>query len=572
MRWMKANIFGCLLGSVLFLGALLWYLAAGTQNDDFVYLHEFIGSVPNDESFSNCEGSLVTTFQQVADSVRRHYFYWGNARLGSAILFLANLWPLWLTSILNSVALSTMFLLTLRLGLGRSWQRRPLACMLVCAALWWFLPWHEMMLANAFCINYIWASALCLWFLLLLLTRRGSLWALCLLGLIAGGMHEGLSFTLCVVLFIWCVQRLVRYGWHTRFMLPCIFFAIGGVLVTFSPAIYVRSGGGEYIFHPVWLKGMIQAFLLRYTIFTLTLVSASVAFLLLPRRKFRRWWRFTWPILTGAFISCIFIFLMSDFMQRALWMGYLLCLISLTRLCRSWRPKMSAWISRSVASVLLAVMACWMVAVGIIQCRLAEEQKRVEELYACSDVNFVYFDATNRMQLPWWALCIPITVYESIFPQSYHLYSKYKKSKGEYWHPDMRMVAVIPTRDSVVDLMRLPALPGTSQAYYCDYGLYWSRKKFVGYQKISFGDPAHNEMSDKTRRFPWWRLRQSMMKEVYAERNLMLYHTDVPVTEELRRRYSLPADIDTIYFYQPEFFTIPMSCYGLPVVAIDSIP
>ncbi len=322
----KGSLFVWLLGVVLFGGALSWFLCSGPQNDDFVYLHEFVGDEPFSVTFNYSEGGAITTLPQLFSSIGKHYLYWTNGRLGSALIFAANLWPFWLTAAMSAGALVAMFMLVMRLGLGHGWSRRPLSCMLITLMLWWLLPWHEFMLAQAYAINYVWAGALYLWFLLLLLTGRGRLWCVCLLGFVASTMHEGLSMTLDVVLLCMCVRELVRHGWQNRLMLPSIVFALGSLTVLLSPSVGLRSTGMITYFQMYW-RGLVQLLMLMDWIFPFTCLIALVAYRRLPRRVFRRWWGLAWPVLVAAVVTLGGKFLVGGIQLRALWLSDILLLI-----------------------------------------------------------------------------------------------------------------------------------------------------------------------------------------------------------------------------------------------------
>lgn len=573
----RSNLPVLFLGGVLFLGALFWYMAAGAQNDDFFYLHEFTGREPYSVEFNYCEGSEITTFRQVIDSIHLHYFYWGNARLGSALIFLANLWPRWFTEMLDAVALTAMFLLTLRLGLGRGWQRRPLACMLMCAAIWWFLPWHEFMLASTFALNYVGGAALSLWLLLLLLTGRGKTWAVSLLACVAGMMHEGLSLTMCVALFCWCVMKLLRRGWQGHFMWPSICYALGSLFVTLSPAVFLRSSDGN-IFHHIWLFGLVHALIIRWPMLTITALSAPLAAWLLPRRRFRLWWRFTWPVLVGTFVSAMVVFLVYDNMLRGAWLGILLCIVSMARLLRGVHlPRGKGWqiAGKSLAASLLVLMAAWMGAVGVLQQRLTAEMRLVADRYVSSRSPLVYADTTDPEHLPWWALDIPITVHESILGLSYHTYATRLRSSLPDLPYDFRQVALLAERDSLTPLTQLPAIPGTAQLHPTSGATMYSPLRLGQWSQMLMGDPRTPQGERATRgrvRFPWWRLRQSFQKEIRSDRHIVLYQKPILVTPEIRRRHSIPQGLDTIYLYELEWFTIPFASFGLPIERIDTLP
>lgn len=63
----RITLFSLLLALVLFTGAFAWYAFAGDQNDDYVYLHEFINEKHFGlcDDFDLCMGDPVSTVSQV---------------------------------------------------------------------------------------------------------------------------------------------------------------------------------------------------------------------------------------------------------------------------------------------------------------------------------------------------------------------------------------------------------------------------------------------------------------------------------------------------------------------------
>lgn len=214
---MGSRRFSLCMYAVVWIGVALLLAAAGLYMDDYHYLHEFIGSHHYDVSFDFCEGAPITSVSQAVRSSWLHYFYWGNGRLGSAIMFFLNLLPRWLWPPLHATAFTCMLWLLIRLIAGKS--MRPLLWIGILASVWIVFPWHENMVASTYFINYVWTACLNLWLLYLLIPLSGRhirrpvgalrATALMLLALCAATMHEGLSVVTDMYLFLLWL-RLIR--------------------------------------------------------------------------------------------------------------------------------------------------------------------------------------------------------------------------------------------------------------------------------------------------------------------------------------------------------------------------
>lgn len=569
----RITLFSLLSALVLFTGAFAWYACAGDQNDDYVYLHEFINEKPlgSCDYFYLCEGDTVTSFSQVISSSWKHYIYCGNGRLGSVIMFAANLWPWWLTDGVNAFMLTAMFLLAMRMALGPNWRERPLMCMGLCALMWWVLPWHEFMLATSFAINYIWGAVLCMWLLQLLFIGRGKVWAVCMLAFAAGTMHEGTSLMMDVMLFFYCLQRLLREGWDRRFMLPCIVFALASLLVIFSPSVWVRSGEGGMFHFNLWLPSLLNMFFIRQYFFTFMLCVTAMAGVWMRRDRFVSFWRDAWPLYVATLAGLLLIdYMLPENMERCMWLCDVLLIVQAVKLAGGWRlPGFAAW-RRVLAFVLLAGMGVWMGAVACVQYGLRQESDFISRLYISSGCPVVYAPSTGREHLPWWTLGIPMTIHDSVIGISFHLHREYlshnlKESEKIRQRRNSQLVILDPS-DSLVRLDSLPLVPGNMHArrsgstFYID-----SPHGCDAVYTLSVSDHAEGT------RVPWLEFRLWNKPDSGFTHNRYLYLKKVAVTDHMRRRGIVPPGRDTLYFFEAECFSYPRMLHGLRVERIDSL-
>lgn len=569
----KSTPFSLLLALVLFAGAFAWYAFAGDQNDDYVYLHEFVNDKPfgATDDFDLCVGDPVTTPGQVVSSVWKHYIYWGNGRLGSAIMFATNLFPACLVDAVNALMLTAMFLLSMRLALGPEWRRRPLTCMLLCSLMWWVLPWHEFMLATSFAINYIWGAVFCLWFLLLLFTGRGKTWAVCLLAFIAGTMHEGTSVMIDVILLCYCLQRLVRWGWDGRFMIPCIVFAVSSLAVIFSPSVLTRSDGGGMFRFAIWLPALFNIFFIRQYFFTLMLIVTLGVCIFLPSDRFKTFWNMAWPVYVGTAVGIMFIdFMLPGNMERCMWLCNVLLIILAVRLLRHLHlPGGVVW-RRVCAFTLLGCMGVWMGAVASVQWKLREETDHIASLYVAWKSPIVYAESTAREYLPWWTLGIPMTIHDSVLGLSFHLHSLYLSDniRGDKINMQRKcsQIIVLDPADSLVRFDRLPLMAGNMKARRSGHTFYIdSLHGWEALYSLSDSDPREGV------RIPWLKFRLWNKPSEGFVNKRHIYLKTVAVTPEMRRRGVVPPGLDTVYFFSAEGFSYPRMLYGLHVERIDTV-
>lgn len=84
-----------------------------------------------------------------------------------------------------------------------------------------------------------------------------------------------------------------------------------------------------------------------------------------------------------------------------------------------------------------------------------------------------------------------------------------------------------------------------------------------------YGDPDYDSGA-RGERLPWYALRQSLAPRPMRTK-VSHYRTRLPVipTEEMRRKGWVSADVDTIYFYMTDFFSIPRHLQGCPLIGED---
>ena len=235
------------------IGMLLWMLCSDKIADDYPYSHivQGVESFADAEepsqraatAFWNCEGDNISSLMDVVISVKNHYFLI-NGRLANMIALASNLLPPWIIDIAHAAAYLLMLISLLRI-IDSEWKHRPLLTLGVVATLWIILPWEDYLASSDFMINYVWSSALVLFFI----ERRirtpwsGNVVAMCVLGFVAATMHEGFSIPFCIglLLLLWRdfnSQKPLRIV-IIHSILPSICFALGTIVAIGSPAVWL---------------------------------------------------------------------------------------------------------------------------------------------------------------------------------------------------------------------------------------------------------------------------------------------------------------------------------------------
>jgi len=553
---MRGRIFGIAYAAVLFVGALFWYAWVGISFDDICYTREFTAtSFSEVEDFCYCRGEKVTTVGQVIDSFILHAQYWGNARLGSLLMFAFNLLPRWIVVLLDAAGLAAFFVLSMRVAFGRRWSARPLACMVLTAMLWWVLPWDEFMLVTAFAVNYIWCTALYLWLYLLLAERRGATWAVCVFGFLAACVHEGLASGFCVMLLCICLPRLIKRGWNTHLMLPCICFAAGTMLVICNPALLTRFNNLGAGISGLNTTNIYHLLTIREWIFPCFLATLPLFFIKMGRERFMRRMHALWPMVAGAMGAYLLQVCGECWTERSAWAGDTFLLIALMRLLST-----RAWPRRRLALyagyVLLAGMAVWMGAIASIQYRLMRERTEIEREYLAGN-KIIYKDALRRASLPWWSLYLPLSVFES------HIcnWCDLAREHGMVAEPWANVCPVVlPERYRGVKLESIPPLKGNAGFRNIGNILYGRN---IGNEVVVWNTYCSegNEDGSFGRRVPWIKWRQHRFPQPFTCVNEVKY--DV---------HKVLVGSDTLYFYVTNSFNFPSQLYGLSIVAVDTIP
>lgn len=551
---------------ILFLGSFSWYQFSGPIADDYVYMHEMKCEYMMDQSFNNCEGELITTFKQALDSSVKHYFFWGNARLGSYLMFFINLVPRWVVNIFNAFFLTAFFMLIARCGLGRSWRRRPLEVMILAWMLWVAYPWQEFLLATSFAMNYVWAPAVLLFFLLKWREKSWPMWGICLLAFAGSVMQEALSVAVCLLLFIICMERLLRRGWDGKLMWPALVFLFGSLLIIFCPGIYMRSDGGGFFSRGLWMRGVIQAIVLNYWVFPIAIAMLCYTYFKLPRRLWKKYMLIAVPLLVIALLNMAMLSIINFYNARGSAMGYAFCLIVIGRGMKMLIHKEGRK-AGYIAAGLLVLMGIWMAGVATLTYESKQQRLKVKEEYIRTQNPIVYVDARSKGDYPWWSMSIPVSPHSVLYYSGFHYYNLYMKDKSIPL--EMTNLSILPESFRGKRLNELDSVPGTMKLFGRD-GVYLTLNSRYMYDALYMTYAPDERFSNF---FTSPRNPIDILRTLHKGKNLRI--------EDATLQYIRPVILrspafgmnkgDTIYVCDRRFIEQPRIVNGLKLVQADTI-
>lgn len=454
MRW------GAILFCAIGLPMVALMLACGMFMDDYQYQFQFVSSGAGDMTYDLCRSPQIRTAAQAFRSYWDHYLSWGNGRLGTLLMYLSLLLPLWTVKTLTAVVATVTFWLTSRLGVGET-RRRPLRALCVCIVLWIALPWHDSVTAaTTYALNYIWPGALNL-ALLFFMEReqwhpqRRRLWWLLPLALCAAMMHEGLAPAMAVALVCVCLVQMRRGVLSRPLLWITAVYALGMALVLFCPSTITRSHGTWQLSRLWYAAGLFANLLPRaWPLF--------VAWLILVLRRGRGWGRI-YMLLIGASVGAVALYVNDLSPERGYWLVNLFSVIVIFRLLPTRDVTHPGWWRSALAGAGFVGIGVWLLSVACIQRELTEERAAALRQVQSDDTSMVFAACTPRDGTPWWTLSIPRMLdFDSWNAMCYttrrsprrHLYDRF--SRMIILPPHYRGLTLEQLMDS------LPCVPGTA--------------------------------------------------------------------------------------------------------------
>lgn len=414
--------------------------------DDAAYTRVLTSGM-DDFRYFFCSGHEIQGMADICSSVYWHYMLL-NGRLANFLMLFYSQLPAWAAPLLHGAAYGFMISGIMRLGLGSSWSRRPLALACIVALVWALFPWWDLYASADFMFNYVWSGAACLWSVSAMTAstdrvRLRWLW----LVIPAAMMHEGVSAVVDagIAAYVVAGYRSWRHD-PGRLVLPAA-FVIASMVPLMSPGIRALASSrvheeltGHFIFNMVLAKNWFL----------------PVVFLLYSRYAIRRKRLSEYVSCTAAMLAVFGISLISAAAGRALWAGYLLAAVMLCRVCAGimLRPLVSV----SAAVMLSAATWSWCVSLCRWQWRTSAERDAVfaELRSGHPEGEYVMCHVTDYDEIPWWLFDIPGNLGETGCSNRAYVHAELHNRISDRW----RFFAVMPPASTLArSIESLPALP-----------------------------------------------------------------------------------------------------------------
>lgn len=260
------------------------------------------------------------------------------------------------------------------------------------------LPWWDSMQVLDCQLNYVWAAALSLAAVYLILYKLpthagiGKIFLYSLLCGAAGMMHEACSLPLCFGLVCYAVVNR-KIAWRGLSLVPVFAFALGTALATLSPGIMMRAA--TYV-QPddsvLWI-------MLKSDILAAALCIVLMVMLITPslRGKAVMILKSKTGVLAVAAIASMAISLASGVVGRSGWFAEIFAIIVIARIFAPYLEKSKAL---KVVAIILAIIAVVQYMITAVwQYKLDKEFDKFEALYDVSDDGVVFMDYTRFNQV-----------------------------------------------------------------------------------------------------------------------------------------------------------------------------
>ena len=549
------------------IGMLLWMLCADKIADDFPYSHILQGSesFANSEepsrraatAFWNCEGDNISSLKDVIISVKNHYLLI-NGRLANMIALATNLLPTWIVDIAHAAAYLLMLISLLRI-IDSEWKHRPLLTLCVVSTLWIVLPWEDYLASSDFMINYVWSSALVLFFIERRIRKpwTENVATMCVLGFVSAMMHEGFSIPFCVgqLLLLWRdfnSEKPLRIA-IIHSLLPSICFALGTIVAIGSPAVWLlleerQRQGLAYNFYSYTLGVRMWP---MYLWALLALWSAT-------RRKRPGIAFYTknmfWAVVG---ISSCLLSLASAQGGRALWAAYLSFGIACWQILSATvdlKKRLSASAMGFVTIIGLTLLLSWQITLAHYQWRFSCEQKNVANELSSQHKEIVYADVSHQGDMPWWLFEIPQYIDNPGETSRVNLFAEIMKRQ------EPRLV-ILPSCYKGKDFESLPLVEGNAGLKGVFPVFYSSRQQSIHQMIFHFGNPSVHEPTGSVN--PLYALERTIKKLKNESSDSISVVCRLPET-------AIENDSDTAWFYRAIYTGRSLS--GLRLLSIDTIP
>ena len=367
--------------------------------------------------------------------IKRHWFT-ANGRLANFMVPALLMCPKLLVALVSAFFLWLMYDMAVRLA-GVTKGMMPVVIIALC---FFALPWWDSMQITDVQTNYIWASALSLSAVYIVLKVRRTSWpltAMLIVICIAGGMmHESASLPLVVGIAFYLLLSHRRLSGTA--CLLALSFGIGTTFALFAPGIVLRAENtiGTVADDPLpvcVLKSCWAAVVLWIVIAMMGMSSKG-------RRNLAAIFRSPLCIFAVASLVGTMISAASGIVGRSGWFAQTAAIITAVGWVAYWkkpRTNIPAFFLAIVVTGLSTGLAIW-------QCRTGTEFDKAHDAYMKSADGVVFMDVVRDYDAPWWTMWRLRCVYDA---NDVYLLSRH----AAFYRADRKWMRVLP--DDAADVL-----------------------------------------------------------------------------------------------------------------------
>lgn len=339
-------------------------------------------------------------------SVWRDHILTDNSRLSNMAVVPFLLLPKWVGSLLALLAWIYAMCGSFRLA-DVDWRRSPLVP--VALMLWsFFMPWREQMGALDYQFNYLLASGIAVWFLLLFRdaddSEKSRIWPLSLVGFLLGAWQEAFAapvFGGLAALYLFCADcRRRKYIWALAGL------GVGLLWLAAAPGLRVRIGGEVLTARFTWYRFALM--FIQHPSFCLMAVLVIIS---IAREGWRRLVadRFLLFLIVSATVPLVLAFL-SNAMRRTGWWCDLASVMGIMMLLRRlWRKY---WGRYSLKNIPVAVIMTLLTVVHLAfvdyhAVRISRQLRQLIASYRSNPGDALFADFTVETESPWICFFMP---------------------------------------------------------------------------------------------------------------------------------------------------------------------
>ena len=455
------------------IGFLVWNLNLEYQCDDLWYQHYYPGEEDCEiseygDDFAFCIQPKITNWWQVLKSIGHHYLYWDNGRLSNMIMVVSVMFPKWVSDVCHSLMVLFMMWGLARLSSGRRWAEYPLRLGVISLFVWVGWPWFDMKGSSDHFFNYLWSSALVLYFVILFQqlnqeSSRGRIILTSIVGFVAATMHEGIS-----VPFMVGIGGYIVLGWFyggklagvekpsRGHVISACCFLVGILCITvFCPAFWSRLYWIRSI-NFFWKQAVIDYIFKLYYVYIVILLPLLLMYIKGPRVIVGMILKDNIFIIAGLAGFCLVVVSGIEIIRSA----WVLCIVC-TILGVKWLSMLRIHGHHAGLSIIFAIMCCVLLIcfftdLCLTQGRRTEQRRNlISEITKAPVQGIYYVDLDNETSDSWWInhIATRIPDYEN-FPDFQILYHI---NQAKY-----PVFGVLPRRYDGFPIDSLPLMPGDS--------------------------------------------------------------------------------------------------------------